>query len=50
VFTKNWGMLLLGIYLLVVGAVPLLGVSFANLGLVTAVLAVAAGVCILIGR
>jgi len=48
--TKNLGMLLLASYLIVSGAVVLLGLSFANMGLVMAVLAVAAGVCILIGR
>lgn len=49
-FTKNWGMLLLAIYLIVVGAVALLGLTFANMGHITAGLAVAAGVCILLGR
>lgn len=47
---KNLGMTVLGVYLLVVGLVPLLGLSFANLSIVVAVLAVAAGVLILIGR
>lgn len=48
--TKNLGMLLLAIYLIVSGAAVLLGLNFANMGLVMAVLAVAAGVCILLGR
>lgn len=48
--TKNWGMLLLGVYLIVVGAVALLGLSFANMGMVIGVLALAAGIGILIGR
>jgi hypothetical protein len=48
--TKNIGMLLLAVYLIVSGAAVLLGLSFANMGLVLAVLAIAAGVCILIGR
>ena len=48
--TKNWGMLLLGVYLIVVGAAALLSLTFANMTLVIGALAVAAGVCILIGR
>jgi hypothetical protein len=48
--TKNIGMLLLAIYLIVSGIVPLLSVSFAGMGILLAVLAVAAGICILIGR
>jgi hypothetical protein len=50
VITKNLGMLLLGIYLIASGLIPLLSISFANAGMVLAVLAVAAGVLILLGR
>jgi hypothetical protein len=50
VITKNLGMLLLGIYLIASGVVPLLNLSFANMGIIMAVLAIAAGVLILIGR
>jgi hypothetical protein len=49
VFTKNVGMLLLGIWLILmglVGYVPLV----ASLGILLNVLAVAAGVLILLGR
>jgi hypothetical protein len=48
-FTKNLGMLLLGIWLILmglVGHVPLI----ASLGILLNVLAIAAGVLILIGR
>lgn len=48
--TKNWGMLLLGVYLIVSGAIPLLGLSIPSAGVVLAVLAIAAGVFILVGR
>ena len=48
--TKNLGMLALGIYLILVGLAGLGVVSVAGLGSVAAVLAVAAGVLILIGR
>jgi D-serine dehydratase len=46
-FTKNIGMLLLAIYLICVGLVGLLGLS---LGIVPAILAILAGIFILIGR
>jgi hypothetical protein len=45
--TKNIGMLLLAIYLIVVGIVTLTGLG---IGIVTAVLALLAGIFILIGR
>jgi len=48
--TKNRGMLLLSIYLIASGIIPLLHLSFANMDIVLAVLAIAAGVFILIGR
>ena len=48
--TRNLGMLLLGIWLIVTGLVPLLNLSFAGLGTLLAVLAVAAGALILVGR
>ena len=43
--TKNIGMLLLAIYLIVVGVVTLTGI-----GIITGVLALLAGIFILIGR
>jgi hypothetical protein len=49
-FTKSLGMLLLGIWLVLTGLVPLLSVSAAGIGPLMAVLAIAAGVLILLGR
>ena len=48
--TKNWGMLLLGIWLVLTGLLPLVHVTFANMGTLLAVLAVAAGSLILLDR
>lgn len=48
--TKNLGMLLLAIFLIATGAIPLLHLSFAHLDLIMAVLAIAAGICILLGK
>ena len=45
--TKNIGMLLLGIYLILVGVIGLAGFNF---GPVTAIVALIAGILILIGR
>jgi hypothetical protein len=49
-FTKNLGMLLLAIWLILTGLISLLGLSFAGLGTVMALLALAAGVLILLQR
>jgi len=48
--TKNLGMLLLGIWLIVTGVIPLLNLSFSGLGTLMAILAIAAGVLISLGR
>jgi hypothetical protein len=48
--TKNLGMLLLGSWLIVGGLIPLLNLSFSGLGTLMAILAIAAGVLILLGR
>jgi hypothetical protein len=48
--TKNLGMLLLGIWLTLSGLIPLLVLSFSGLGMLMAILAVAAGALILLGR
>ena len=48
--TRNLGMLLLGIWLVLTGLIPLLSLSFSGLSTLMAVLALAAGVAILIGR
>lgn len=43
-------MLLLSIYLIVVGVVGLAGVSLGALSILVPILAIAAGVCLLIGK
>jgi hypothetical protein len=48
--TKSLGMLLLGIWLLLTGLIPLLNLSVSGLGTLMAVLAIAAGALILGGR
>jgi hypothetical protein len=48
--TKNLGMLLLGIWLIITGLIPLLNLSFSGLGTLMAVLALAAGALIIVGR
>ena len=48
--TRNLGMFLLAIWLILSGLIPLLSLSFSGLGTLMAVLAVAAGVLILVGR
>jgi hypothetical protein len=45
--TKNLGMLLLGIWLVLTGVIPLLNLSFSGLGTLMAILAIAAGALIL---
>lgn len=48
--TKNLGMLLLAIWLIVSGLVPLLDISFSGLGTLMAIVAIAAGALILVGK
>jgi hypothetical protein len=48
--TRNIGMLLLAAWLVLTGLVPLLSLSFSGLGTVMAILAIAAGVLIALGR
>jgi len=48
--TKNLGILLLAIWLILTGIVPLLHLSFAGLGLVMSILAIVAGILLLVGR
>jgi hypothetical protein len=47
---KNFGMLLLGIWLIATGLIPLVHPRFSGLGTVMAILAIAAGALILVGR
>ena len=48
--TRNLGMLLLGVWLILTGLIPLLNLASDGLGTLLAVLALAAGALILIGR
>ena len=48
--TRNLGMLLLAVWLVMTGLTPLLNLSFSGLGTVMAILAIAAGVLIVVGR
>ena len=48
--TRNLGLLLLAIWLILYGLIALLGLSFSGLGVIMAILAIAAGVLILLGR
>jgi hypothetical protein len=48
--TRNIGMLLLAIWLILTGLIPLLNFGFSGLGTLMAILAIAAGILIVIGR
>jgi hypothetical protein len=48
--TKNLGMLLLGIWLIVQALEALVGLSFRGLGTLEAILALVAGILIVVGR
>jgi hypothetical protein len=48
--TSNIGMLLLAVWLIFTGLIPLLNFSFSGLGAVMAILAIAAGILIVVGR
>ena len=48
--TKNLGLLLLAIWLVLTGLVPLMHLSFSGLGMLMSILAIAAGILLLIGR
>jgi hypothetical protein len=47
---KDFGLLLLGVWLILTGLIPLLHLSFTGLGTLMTLLALAAGIGILIGR
>lgn len=47
---KNFGLLLLAAWLILTGLIPLLNMSFSGLGTVMSILAVVAGVLIVVGR
>ncbi len=48
--TRNIGFLLLAIFLILYGLIGLFSLSFAGLGVIMALLAIAAGIFILLGR
>ena len=48
--TRNLGMLLLAIWLILTGLMPLLNLSFQGVGTIMAILSIASGVLLLIGR
>lgn len=48
--TKSLGMLLLGVWLIIQGLESLIGLSFRGLGTIEAVLALIAGILIMVGR
>jgi hypothetical protein len=47
---KNLGMLLTGIWLILSGLIPLLNLGFSGLGTLMAILAIAAGALIIMGK
>jgi hypothetical protein len=49
-FTKNIGMLLLSLWLILYGLIALFSFSFKGLDVVMGILAIAAGILLLIGR
>jgi hypothetical protein len=49
-FTKNIGMLLLAIWLILYGLIALFSLSFTGLGIIMGLLAIAAGIFIFLGR
>ena len=48
--TRNLGMILLALWLILGGLMPLLNLSFSGAGTIMGILAIAAGVLILVGR
>jgi hypothetical protein len=48
--TKQWGKLLLAVWLILTGLIPLLHLSFAGMGTLMAVLAIGAGVLLALGQ
>lgn len=47
---KSWGLTLLAVWLILTGIIPLLGISFPAMGTILALLAIAAGILILMNR
>ena len=49
-FNRNWGMLLLAVWLILTGLIPLLSIHIAQSGTFMNILAVAAGALLLLGK
>ena len=49
-FSKTWGARILAVWLILTGVMPLIKLSFAGSSEITAVLAIAAGVLLLLDR
>lgn len=47
---KNWGMILLAVWVILMGLIPLLSIHIDNSGTFMNILAIAAGILILIGK
>ena len=47
---RNWGLLLLGVWLVLTGVTSFVNITAVNMGPVLAVLAIVAGIAILLGR
>ena len=47
---KNIGLTLLAVYLIIAGVIGIFGISLGQLSIVLPVLALAAGICLLIGK
>jgi hypothetical protein len=48
--TRNMGMLLLGIWLILTGLLQIVSIAIAGIGIILALLAIGAGILILVGR
>jgi hypothetical protein len=48
--TKSWGMILLAVWLILTGLIPLASIHIENIGTFMNLLAIAAGVLVLAGR
>ncbi len=47
---ENWGFLLLGIWLILTGLITLLNLTFSGLNIIMGLIALVAGILIIIGR
>ncbi len=49
-FAQNWGFVLLAIWLILTGLITLIGLNFSGLNIIMGLLALVAGILIIIGR